>query len=422
MWKFIVGANTLDEAIKRFFSEKKAERIKKNVKPGMTPEEVLTVEQEASQEFLPDNWLPNAAKRASQLNLASHPAKFSHPDAKISSVIADTRRAIDGFLHTGNAVTELDVFGNAAALDVFKFLSLTLNDGKTILSHLESNSPKIREELEISSISFDELRLGLLSIKKSDDNAVTSGKIKQVYFPVADGYHLLSILTPSGLMFELRNRIQSLRFSEQVKGARDDKRKNLYNEVGFDDLYGLVMIGYGGTQPQNISVLNSTYGGKTYLLPCLPPILKQQNQQLPKKNFFKELLWPKNFKTEFDAVHQLLHTDYNNKNIRDGLKRRIQVVIDRVIELMWSVRFAEKGWSAAEQFTRLPNHQKIWLDEAHQTERYEHDEWLDEIISECTHWFIYAYKIVYANQAILLSDTEFAYIKSLIEENKEDLR
>ncbi len=32
----------------------------------------------------------------------------------------------------------------------------------------------------------------------------TSERIKQVYFPVTDGYHLLSVLTPSGITFKLK--------------------------------------------------------------------------------------------------------------------------------------------------------------------------------------------------------------------------
>ncbi|WP_347251989.1 type I-F CRISPR-associated protein Csy1 [Legionella sp.] len=411
----------MDESIRKFLSDRKDERIKKKIKSGMTSEEIFQIEHEASQEFMLENWLPGAAKKADQLRIATHPPKFSHPDAKISSVIAEMRRDADGFLRTGNVHVDIDVIGNAAALDVFKFLSLVLNDGQTILRHLESNTQKIQDEFRISSASFEKLRTDFLSIKKSDDRIVTSGKIKQVYFPVADSYHLLSILTPSGLLFELRKRIQEIRFSEQTKQAREDKRKNVFNEMGFDDLYGLVMIGFGGTKPQNISVLNSTYGGKAYLLPCIPPSLIKK-RWLPKRHFFKNLLPPKSFADEFKPVHQLLKTDYNNRNIRDGLKIRLQIIIDKVIEMQWSIRLEEEGWSAKEQYTDLPMHQKIWLDDAYKEDRLQNDEWLDKIVSEFAHWFIYAYKTLYGNHAIFLADPEFTYIKSLIENNKEDLR
>ena len=388
----------------------------------MTVDEARIVEQDATHAFTLDNWLPDAAKRAGQLSLVSHPSKFSHPGSKTTPVIAESKRSEDGFLRTGNANAELDVFGNAAAMDVFKFLSLKLSDGMTIFEHLQLNSKKIKDELKLASVPFDELSAGFLSIKKIDSAAVTSERVKQVYFPVADDYHLLSLLTPSGLVFELKNRIQTIRFSDQTKEAREDKRKNAHNDIGFDDLYDLSMIGYGGTKPQNISVLNSTNYGTAYLLSSIPPLLTKQNQRLPQNNFFKNNLWPKNFEENFIALHQLFKTDYNNKNIRDGIDRKIQSVIDGIIEQMWSVRLQREGWSAENNYAQLPSHQKIWLDESRKADRQIDDAWLNEVITECARWIIIAYKKVLGNQSIELVDAELAYIKSIIESNKEDLR
>jgi CRISPR-associated protein Csy1 len=182
------------------------------------------------------------------------------------------------------------------------------------------------------------------------------------------------------------------------------------------------MIGYGGTKPQNISVLNSTYGGKAYLLPSIPPLLTKQKQRLPKYNFFTNCLWPKNFEVNFIKFHKLLTANHNNKDIRDGLTRRIQSVIDEVIEQMWAVRLQTEGWSAENNYDRLLGYQKIWLDESRKEDRQIDDEWLNEVIAECARWIISAYKKVLGNQAILLADAELAYIKSIIESNKEDLR
>jgi CRISPR-associated protein Csy1 len=72
--------------------------------------------------------VPDAAKRVTQLSMVSHPSKFSHPSAKTSSVIAKVEQSNDGYLRSGNVDYSLDVFGNAAAMDVFKFLSLPLNE------------------------------------------------------------------------------------------------------------------------------------------------------------------------------------------------------------------------------------------------------------------------------------------------------
>ena len=147
------------------------------------------VESKAKEKYSLSNWLPDAAKRAGQLAISSHPPKFSHPSIKkekISAVIANSQRKEDGFLRTGNAHADLDVFGNAAALDVLTFLSLKLSDGQTVLIHLEQDSETIKSQFNLPSVPFIELQQDLLAIKQASTVAKTSEKIKQVYFPVDD--------------------------------------------------------------------------------------------------------------------------------------------------------------------------------------------------------------------------------------------
>ena len=99
----------LDNAIKEFLAERKVGWIKKKSSPTMTSEDLSFVEQEAENIFKLDNWLPDAAKRAGQLSLVSHPSKFSHPGSKTTPIIAECQRSEDGFLRTGNAFAQLDV-------------------------------------------------------------------------------------------------------------------------------------------------------------------------------------------------------------------------------------------------------------------------------------------------------------------------
>lgn len=412
----IKGREILSDVIKTFLSERKALWLKKKNSSEMPPEEIMNIEQEANNIFSPENWLPVASKRAGQLSIVSHPGKFSHPSAKISPIIAEAKRSEDGFLRSGNANAQLDVLGNAAALDVFKFLSLVLDDGETILTHLELGTVVIKNEMKISTMTFDELREGVLSIKKNTSTMSTSECVKQVYFPVADGYHLLSILTPSGLVYELRNRIQGIRFSDEIKDARERKRKNLYDENGFDELYDLSMIGYGGTKPQNISVLNSTYGGKSYLLSSAPPNLSRHHIRLPKNNFFEDTLFKKNLKHYFVKIHYLYLAEENNKKIREGIERKVQEIIDHIIERMWGLRLVEPGWSEG---TNLPAHQKIWLDEARNEERYLDERWLDSVGEDFARWFILTYKALVGKEAVILDDVYLRHIKSIVEKNEE---
>lgn len=416
----------MDEAIEEFLSQRKADRIKKKLKPGTPVHEKTLIEQDAAKEFSPETWLPKAAKRARQLSLVSHPAKFSHPGAKSKLIIFNGNYEADGFLRSGNAHVELDVLGSASAMDVFKFLSLHLNDGKTILEHLELESEKIKNDLHIASVSFDELRNGFSAIKDCADKELTDPKIKQVYFPIKDGkegYHLLSILSPSGLIYSLRKKIHNLRFSDETKKARDDRKKQVHNEAGFDDLSDLAMIGYGGTKPQNISVLNSANGGKAYLLPSFPPTLNEQYLRLPHNDFFTDSLWRKNFIDEFQALHKIFSADYNNKNIRDGRDEWLQSIVDKVVNNMWTLRSAEPGWSAKDN-CRLSEYQKIWLDNVYKEKCEEgiDTDWLDEVMSNFARWIIFTYEKVIGKKAKILNDKDLEHIKKLIEQNVEGLK
>jgi len=183
----------LDKAIIEFLSNKKDDYLKKNIKTNSSEEDILKLTQEANEKFALENWLIDASKRAKQLSLTTHPAKFVHPNAKASSIIANTKKANDGLLRSGNVNVEIDVFGNAAALDVEKFLRIKLQDQQTVLQHLEQNTDTIKQQFDTTHTDFDSIRNAFLLIKISDLKQ-SSDKLKQVYFPVDSDYHLLSIL------------------------------------------------------------------------------------------------------------------------------------------------------------------------------------------------------------------------------------
>ncbi|EIC29311.1 type I-F CRISPR-associated protein Csy1 [Methylomicrobium album] len=411
----------LDPAIQSFLTERKAAWLKDKLKSAKTEFERQDVETKADEKFAPENWIPDAAKRAAWLSIVSHSGKFTHPGVKISPVISTPPHKRDGYLRSGNADADFDVFGNAAALDVFKFLSLPLSDGQTVLEHLEQNSELIRRQFNLAATSFAELQKGLMAIKPDEIAKIkTSEKIKQVYFPIEGGYHLLSILTPSGLMFKLKERINAMRFSEQAKQARDDRRNQAHNEHGCDEIYNLAAIGFGGTKPQNISVLNNQNGGIAYLLPSLPPVLAQRVVRRPKSSFFKDSLYFKPYREEFLALHRLFMAKPNNIDIRDGRDDWIISIAERVLETVGQLRQETAGWS---ENTRLPLAQKIWLDSAFDAWREQEDEWLAEIIVSLADWFRIAYRnVIGAEKAIALGDDELKHIRKVLGEHEELLR
>ena len=419
----------LDATIEVFFAERKDAWLKKNLKASMEESEVREQEQECEAIFALKNWLPNAAKRAGQISLATHPCTFSHPSARknkngyVSSIIAKADFVADGFFRSGNLQVEPDALGNAAALDVHKFLTLIMADGDTLLEHLQQDSELANNLLARAEGDAAELKNGFLAMVSGKDEAITSSKIKQVYFPIpeaAEGYHLLSTLSHSGHIFEMRQRLDRLRFSEETKAARELRKNNQFSATGYQEIYNLTTIGYGGTKPQNISVLNNQNAGKAHLLLSMPPEFSPKSVRLPTRNFFGDVLYPKQLQQTFQAFHRLLNTDYNNRRIRNARDYRIQEYLDQVILKMWQVRhaFAEQPHARPEG---LIAYQKEWLFPEHEAERTIDATWLSTLVEDAARHFIFSYQKVAGKSATQLGDTELAAFSRIIEQNKEAL-
>jgi CRISPR-associated protein Csy1 len=414
----------LDPNIQNFLNERKAMWLKKKMKAKTTEEEKIAFEREADALFSLSLWLPNAAKRAKQLSLVSHPSKFTHPSAKISSIIATAEHQPDGYLRTGNVAVDLDVFGNAAAMDVYKFLSIELNDGQTVLQHLEQQTDCISTAFKLPDIPYEALANDLLAIKQKGETKIqTSGKIKQVYFPIAcktDEYHLLSVLTPSGIMYKLKERLMAMRFSEKTKLAREAKKKEQAHKQGFSDIYNLSAIGFGGTKPQNISVLNSKQGGVANLLSSMPPALDKQHVSPPQRDFIHSIN-PYFFSDEFHALDKQLRHN-NNYHVRHKINQLIQSIVYQLIDTSWRVRRLDAGWSLLERSESLPHYQKIWLDQHFKAARISDDTWLDKVKKEIARWFITAYQKTIHKNETQWDDSHLLQLKNIINNCEEALK
>ena len=406
----------MSQYIKSFFEERKTNWLKARVKTSMSDEEQDNLVAEANEKFSPATWLPDAAKRAAWLSIVSHPGKFSHPSAKTTSIIATGKPRHDGYLRSGNVEYELDVFGNAAAMDVYKFLTLPMEDGQTVLQHLERDSAEIKALLSVSTAGYENLKESFIAVKQIDNENKTDQLVKQVYFPVDERYHLLSLLTPSGLLTKLKAQIDAMRFSEITQQAREFRKKNEYHEHGYEDLLELTVTAYGGTKPQNISVLNNQNAGLAYLLPSMPPTLHQRQVQLPTSNFFRNSLRLRQFQESFQTLDRLIKSGINNKPIRDGIHNTLKFLIDQVMQRVFQIRATATGWSEAEHYRNLPLSQRIWLDDAKLEQRQNHDDWLKEVTTAFAKWLLNSYEYLHKDTQVKLGDDELLEVKKLISE------
>lgn len=413
----------MTESIQNFLNERKELWLKDRLKKAENDSVISELQGQADDKFSLKEWLPDAAKRVTQLSMVSHPSKFSHPSAKTSSVIAQAKQINDGYLRSGNVSYPLDVFGNAAAMDVFKFLSLPLTEKLTVLDGFERQEESLKTLLVGSNLDFETLGTEFLKIKATDNSVKTDHLVKQVYFPIEQAeYHLLSILTPSGLITRLKQSIDTMRFSEETKQAKELRRKNEYHEIGYADIFDLTITAYGGTQPQNVSVLNSQNAGRAYLLSSCPPVLEKRAIRLPKTDFFAQCLYRKNYQESFIQLHKFMQLDLNNDDIRTAIRNIIQFVIDQILVLASKTReYSTEGWSNQDYYESLPKLQRIWLDKIYQTERNEDSDWRDELSREIARWILRSYEKV-ISEAYKLGTGEILDVKQRVEKSLQQAK
>lgn len=413
----------MTESIQNFLNERKELWLKDRLKKAENDSVISELQGQADDKFSLKEWLPDAAKRVTQLSMVSHPSKFSHPSAKTSSVIAQAKQINDGYLRSGNVSYPLDVFGNAAAMDVFKFLSLPLTEKLTVLDGFERQEESLKTLLVGADLDFETLGTEFLKIKATDTSVKTDHLVKQVYFPIEQAeYHLLSVLTPSGLITRLKQSIDTIRFSEETKQAKELRRKNEHHEIGYADIFDLTITAYGGTQPQNVSVLNSQNAGRAYLLSSCPPMLEKRAIRLPKTDFFAQCLYRKNYQESFIQLHKFMQLDLNNDDIRTAIRNIIQFVIDQILVLASKTReYSVEGWSNQDYYASLPKLQRIWLDKIYQTEREEDHDWRDELSREIARWILRSYEKVISD-AYKLGTGEILDVKQRVEKSLQQAK
>jgi CRISPR-associated protein Csy1 len=401
------------QVIEEFLSDRRDLRIKAKTKDFIKKEnrnpdaiEIQEIINNAQNEFSFDNWIVSKSKNAYQIKISTHPSKFSHPDAKTSNIYFYGTQKNDGFLRSGNINSGFDVFGNAAQMDIFKFLDLCYAD-KTILDHIKNQSDEFKEVFNIENIGFEKIRDDFLLVIEISKSQYTSNKVKQIYFPIdKNEYHNLSILTNSFIASELNNKVREIKFSDQTKELKKLRKNNQFSLQKIEDLLNLFKISYGGSNAQNISSINAKNAGKFYLLPSLPPIIEKREIRLPKTDFFHQSLNKYRFKFHFEQLEKLIQDKRNNKPIRDSITNIVGDITDDVIEIIYKIRDFSDGWSEQENYKNLPRNQKILLDNHYLDARASNQESIDDFIEDLARWILACYQKFYPKTAKDFGDDE----------------
>ncbi|MGB9098116.1 type I-F CRISPR-associated protein Csy1 [Erwinia sp.] len=334
-------------------------------------QEIAQQRLELEQRYEARAWLTDAANRAGQISLVTHALKFTHSDAKgsslfdLSSDVSDPAYLSTATLHK----PAIDAVGNAAVLDVAKLLQSEYQ-GVTLIECLNRDDHSPLTGLAESPQQLEQWVSGFKQVLTNKQPS--SHKLaKQLYFPVADNdYHLISPLFSSSLAQALQQRLVDSRFSDSAKEVSAAIKAEKWHSHQRISYLNTAAQSIGGTKPQNISYLNSVRGGRNWLLPCAAPIW--QNLPTPptkhlsifnRYSLFSQMARP--------VVWQLrefllsVRESENNSEIRQRRLAYSDEIIDILFNFVAGVQNLDvhKGWSAGEDCL-LKRSQQLWLDPA----------------------------------------------------------
>jgi CRISPR-associated protein Csy1 len=363
---------------------------------------------EAKEKYSVASWISDAATRmAKQLNFGTHISKGVHPDAKGDNVSFDTIDNLPQTIVGSHSVVSsyIDANGNAAALPLAAFFDFKIGETTKIRDLILADNIDFITSLASDKIlansyqqTFKEALQNLIT------DPVTHERNKQTLW-VTNAYEGTDIeqlnyinivpLYPSVLTHEVYQRINHLKFSDDNKAARDNRFKKTADQQPYITLNDLATLQLGGTKPQNVSLLMSKQGGRNYLLPSLPPIIKQE-RSFKLSKFANSIFGTAMEYNAHEAIQSIFKTIKDTRNIvdvRDARKSAIDEVLYQIFAAAEDIRMTmPAGWSKDYELER---HEKLWLDpkradlegeEEFKAEREQDDAWHHQIIHSFARW------------------------------------
>lgn len=379
----------LAAVISEFLSERLNEKREK-LPPGDPKCAALAAQ------FHKATWLEDAARRVSQIQAVTHSLKPMHPDARGTSLrcMPDDLPPLDevGSRHLGKGL-DLDVVGNAAALDVYKFLRLRFEE-RSLLDLAAESDADLGAALSDDPATSAAWMTAFSNLTNMRGAPASHTYAKQLYWPASDDVHddaafqLLAPLYPTSLVHRLYKIIEHDRFSDEAKEAREARRNGQAHPRPIHEYPNLAIQKLGGTKPQNISQLNSERRGDNLLLASLPPSWRSADIRplLRTPSLFRSYGWQKSVQANVDQLRRYLEDD-PARNV-ETRRRRDAMVDDLLEELIWfgaRLRTLEPGWSH-DADSKLPATQRRWLDPDGEHDGLTMDNAIDEVANDFAEW------------------------------------
>lgn len=331
------------------------------------------------EQYHPPIWLADAARRVAQLQVVTHPLKASHPDARGSSLFVTPESLPDRAEIGTHALKTFaqDVVGNAAALDVYKFLKLEYEEKNLLEWMLKGDSElllALSDDPEQAAVWCE----AFCGITKTTGVLSSHTLVKQIYWPVSPDeylpnvhdnghFHLLSVLHSSPMAHCLYGQIQTDRFGEEAKAARQARRDGVHHPHGYHDYPLLAEEKKGGTKPQNISQLNSERKGSNYLLASLPPLWENSGVRplYGVRSLFDRFGQQREVRRLLRELREFLgklKPEQNNMHIRNQRDAYLEAIFSEFVQFgAGFYNTLPAGWTADPECV-LPIEEQCWLD------------------------------------------------------------
>jgi CRISPR-associated protein Csy1 len=329
---------------------------------------------ELAAQFIPSVWLEDAARRVSQIQAVTHSLKPIHPDAKGTSLYSPPQTLVVLSVVGSHCLSDdfaVDVVGNAAALDVYKFLKLE-HQGRGLLDLVLIRDPDLAAVLSDDPVQAEAWMNAFAGIIEPRGRAASHAFAKQLYWLVGDtpdphgnsSFHLLAPLYASSLAHRVYQTIQDDRFSDEAKIARQAKKDGAFSQRPVREYPQLAVQKLGGTKPQNISQLNSERRGDNFLLASLPPIWRSIDLKplLGTDSMFHRYGRRVEVKRIVKALLTFLKSDpTRNLETRERRGEWVDGLIDEFLQFSAELRSLLVGWTQVPE-CQLGSAEKHWLD------------------------------------------------------------
>lgn len=376
--------------------------------------------------FKLDSWMKDAAERmATQLKFGTHISKGVHPDSRGDNLNFQSTEALPEGLVGSQTLKELplDANGNAAALPLAAFFETWVDEKQGIkLRHLiQDKHPSLHG---VFASSEETSKTYATAFKEALDSEVeaptTYERNKQLLWPLEgamenDSYVTLIPLYPSGLTSTFFNKLNGIRYSEENKLAKENRKKKNVEQQAYASIPDIGITRLGGTKPQNISQLTSKQSGRAYLLQSLPPVDFQKKlfriRESQTSLFDKRLT---NFlREDLNKLYEVVEENKNTVEVRDKRKAILDSALSQLLVLAEHIQtIYSPGWSKTYQ---LSMSEKYWLDPKRENLEDEEEfaesrqtaDWQEDICHRFAQWLNERLQQRFPDQAIDFGDAEF---------------